>query len=156
MGRNAYNNDEILKSLATSLVVCVPVLLSSLYIIKSHIVFPAPTLMMAAVLGVGVVNFGLTVALEYVRRKIGKLTLPAILGMAGVVFLFVVAESINRFVRDVNFHMLLPVVGVFFLLSLLAIFREKTLVLKLYLAFNALALAVLWGLGSTGKIWLPF
>jgi hypothetical protein len=156
MHRSVQLNEEFFRSATTSLLVCAPSLLFCVYIIRSHVAMPAPTLLMAALLGVGVLNFVLTVALEYVRRRIGRLTLPAILGMAAVVFLFVLAESMNRFVRDFNYQWLLPAVGAAITLSLLAIFREKALALKIYLAFNALALAVLWGLGSMGQVWMPF
>lgn len=146
----------LFKSLVTSLLVCVPSFCFSVYIIETHISWSAPALVMAAILCVGVFNFGLTVALEYCRSKLGPLTLPAMLCVAAVVLLFVIAESFDRFVDKIDYGWLLPAVAVGLALSTLAIFKERVLALKLHLAFNSLALAVLWGLGATGKISLPF
>jgi hypothetical protein len=156
MNRILRVNEEAVRSLMTSMLVALPCLMMAWSIIRMRITWSAPATVMMAILCLGVLNFVLTVGLEPVRRRIGGLTLPAILASSSVVFLFVLAGSFNRFVQDVNYQWLLPVVGMCLILSLLAIFRERILALKLYLAFNALSLSVLWGLGATGRVWLPF
>ena len=46
--------------------------------------------------------------------------------------------------------------GAILLLGACAIFREKKLLLKSYLAVNCVAMALLWSLGNADRIYLPF
>ncbi|MDD9900260.1 MAG: hypothetical protein OXT65_04715 [Alphaproteobacteria bacterium] len=148
--------DQLFKSMLSSLLVCVPTFCLSVYIMEArHFVWPA-ALTMLAILGLACGNFALVVFLEHYRKNIGGLTLHALLGAVAVVFIFLVVSGINRFVKDFGYDWLFPVIAVYLVLSFLAIFKEKVVLLKLHLGINSIVVAILWTLGTTDKITLPF
>jgi hypothetical protein len=153
---NRVQKDDMLKSLVTGLLVCVPSFCLSVYIMETRINWPAPAVITAAILCAAAANFALIVFLEYYRRRLGALTLPALLTEVGIVMLFVIAGSINRYYADFGYGWLAPLVAFYLCLSTLAIFREKTLLLKCHLGLNAVMLAVLCSLGAADRIALPF
>lgn len=148
--------ENLIRSHATSMLVCVPAFCLSVWIMETYIPWPSPALVMTGVMGVAAVNFLLIVALERWRSRLGTLTLPALLGAVGIVMLFMIAQGVNRFYMDFGYGWLLPAVVFYMMLSSVAIFRERFVALKCYLALNAVALSVLWGLGAADKVALPF
>lgn len=156
IAKNTANKDELYKSLVTSLLVSVPSFCASLYFMEAKIVWDSPSLVVTFLLGFAVANFASIVILEHYRSEIGKLTLPALLSAVGLVFLFVIAEAINRFFLDFGYNWLFPVVLLALGLSFIAIFKEEKLALKCQLAFNSVAVAVLWALGVADKVAIPF
>jgi hypothetical protein len=156
VSRKQPETEDLFKSVVTSLFVSVPCFCAAIYLMQTHIAWEAPTVVMAAILCMGVVNFALTVSLEYMRSRLGRLTLPALMGVAAVTLMFVIAQSINDYARHLNYKWLLPAVAVCLALTGIAIFRERAFVLKLQLALNSLVLAALWGFGASGKLHMPF
>jgi hypothetical protein len=82
--------------------------------------------------------------------------MPALLATCGLVLLFALISGVNRFYPEVGYHWLFPIVALLITFKYLAMFKERNLALKFYLAINIIALAALWGLGKADKIALPF
>jgi hypothetical protein len=148
--------DEMLKSLLVSLAVCLPAFCLAVWLIEKPVAWTSPPLVVLCILGLTAANFATIIFLEYYRASIGRLTLPALLGAVAVVLLYMIAQSMDRFVHDIGYNWLFPAVACFLLLSACAIFRERQLLLKGYLALNTVAMAVLWGLGDMDRMTLPF
>jgi hypothetical protein len=157
MADRKTGKDEILdSSVITSLIVSVPSFCMALYVVEARISWDSPGLIVFFILGLAVANFAAIVFLEQYRASIGKLTLPALLSGVGLVLLFVVAEAVNRFYRDLGYEWLLPAVILALAISFVAIFRERKMALKCQLAGNSVAAAVLWSLGMADKMAMPF
>lgn len=150
------DNAEILASIFVSMLVCLPAAACTAFLLKGHVTLQQPQILMLAILGVGIADFVALVWLDGYRRSIGPLTLPALAGCTGLVLLYLMTQGVNRFFSDFGFGWLYPIA----LLALggcyLAIFREKTTLMKLYLGLNGIALTVLVCLGHADKISLPF
>lgn len=147
---------ELRLSIAASLAVCLPTFVLSVWLMEAKIAWSHPSLIVVAILALAALNFGAIVVLEYYRSSIGSLTLPALIGTVSLVLMYMIAEGINRFFRDFGYDWLFPAVVLVLGLSLLAIFKEKQLLLKLQLAANSLAIAVLGALGAADKVAMPF
>ena len=150
------NQDNLIVSLLTSLAVSVPAFCATIYLMESNLSWNTPALVTLVVIAVAAANFATIIALEHFRANIGTLTLPALLATVGLILLFVMMEGINRFFYDFGYRWLFPVLVIALGLSFLAIFKEHKFLIKCQLGFNSMALAVLWGLGVTGKVALPF
>ena len=150
------DTDQLLKSLIVSLAVCIPSFCLSVYLMEANLQWTQPGLITTAILGLMIGNFIMVVVLEQYRHKLGALTFPALLAAIALVMLYVMTGAINRFADNLGYEWLYPVVLSVLLLSYLAIFKEKTLLMKCQLGFNGIALTVLWCLGAADKIALPF
>ena len=156
MRQEESQQHDLVKSVITSLLVCVPTFCASVWVMEAKPLWTTPAVTMLVILGMTAANFAALVFLEHYRTRIGGLTLPTIVGAVGIVVLFVIAESLNRFVRDFGYDWLFPVIMIYLLLSFVAIFREKVVMLKLHLSLNVVVIAILWTLGAADKIALPF
>lgn len=150
-------NDNLLKSTTASLGLCVPSLCLCVYLMQTRVDWAHPAMTAMVALSVGALNLGVIVALDPVRRELGRLTMPALLSTVAVVLLYTMTEAINRFVQDIGYTWLFPLVVATLAVSFMAIFIEGKVPLKFLLAVNALTLATLWGLGVSGRLSaLPF
>lgn len=152
----SLKNDNLLMSMVTSLGVCVPSFCASVWLMETQVDFSHPALVAMGILGLAVINFGVIVMLDKYRARLGALTLPALLATVGVVLLYMMAEAINRFVADFGYQWLFPFVAGVLGLCLVAIFREQRLILKCQLGVNGIGLAVLWTLGASDRLAMPF
>ena len=150
-------HDPFLKSLPASLGLCVPSLCLCVYLMQERIDWAQPAITAMVTLAVGLANIGVIVALDPVRRELGRLTMPALLLTVSVVLLYTITEAMNRFVQDIGYTWLFPLVVITLGVSFIGIFAEAKISLKFLLAINALTLAILWGLGVSGRLSaLPF
>lgn len=156
LANKAGLKDDRAKHLVTSLLVCLPGVIVSGWLIEARVLWSAPMLVTMGVLCAGVANFSIAFGLERMRSRLGVATMPSLLGVAGIVLLLAICGAVDRFVYHFGFEWMIPLVGLCLAYNLYAVFREKILLLKLHLVCNSLALAVLWGLCDTGKVALPF
>lgn len=141
---------------ATSLFIAAPCTFLSAYLMPKHVTFSEPWLWVFGILGLMAVNLLGAMLLEPATSRIGRLTIPALLGYVGVVILFIVAQTLNRFISHLGYEWLFPFVLMAQALCYCGIFRERHLLLKSLLALNGLALTVLWCLGAADRVALPF
>ena len=146
---------DVLKSMLTSFLILSPSLLLWVYLMGNQVYLPYPYLVVYAILFWAVLDFIIVIRIE-LYRPLGALTIPAFIGVISTTLFYVIAESINRFFEKLGYEYLTPVVAIAVLLICVATFREKNVVLKVYLSLNIMMLAALWVLGNTNKIMLPF
>ena len=102
------------------------------------------------------VNFAAAIMLEPYHRYFSGLSLPAILTMVAIVFLYMVIESLKPLFPHLSFGWLTPFVVAGVGVVYAAIFREKNIPLKCLLSLDSVALMFLWALGAADKFTLPF
>ncbi len=149
-------SDELIRSYLISFGISLPSLAVSVYLTQFRITWWEPHVIFAGILFVSVINFIALIFLEEVRSRIGKLTIPMLLASVSLIFLFVLIEGVNRFYPLFGYKWLFPVIALVIIFKYLAMFKERNLALKFYLAINIIALSALWGLGQADKIDLPF
>ena len=103
-----------------------------------------------------VFDFTTVVFIEQYRRELGATTIPALLATIFIILLFVIAASLNRFFQHLGYEYLAPFVFATVLLTYVAIFLEKNMVLKSYLSINSIALILLWVVGNSDRVIMPF
>lgn len=122
----------------------------------SHVPVQYAYFVVCTVLLLAVLDFATVVFIEQYHKRLGKLTLPSLLAAIAVIFLYMVMESFNRFFEQLGYGFLTPLVVIVVLMIYAAIFMEKSLLLKSYLGINSVALALLWAMGASDKITMPF
>ena len=147
---------ELVKSYVISLLITIPLLALSVLIYQYHAGWKAAHLIFWSILFVSIGNFLAIMMLEQFRSQMGSFTLPALLAACGLVVLLTIVEGVNRFIPVLDFHWLYSVISVAIIFKYLAIFKERNLALKFYLAVNIIAMAALWNLGADHKVSLPF
>lgn len=150
------NDKDLIRSHIASVAVCIPSFCLAVWLMESKVSWDHPSLLVMAVLGLALANFVAAVALDQLGKKGGALTAPALLASAGVALLYIISESINRFFMEIGYNWLLPCVIAVLLLCSSAIFRERMILIKVQLACNLVAVAVLWTLGVADKVAVPF
>lgn len=153
---DGHSHSDLWKSALISCMVGVPVFCLSVFIMESKPFWASPALTMLAILGMTAANFAAIIFLEYYRSRLSRLSMPVMFGAVGLVLLYIIAESVNRFILDFGYDWLFPIVAVYLLASFIAIFSEKLVLVKLHIGINAVVIAVLWTLGAADKIALPF
>ncbi len=107
------------------------------------------------ILLLAVFNFTTVVMIdEYDNIK--RLTIPALVTATAIIFMFIIAESLNRFLMQMGYSYITPFLFIVNLFTYVAIFREKNYVLKLYLSLNTIALYILWAMGCAETFTTPF
>lgn len=147
---------EVALPFITSLMLAGPCTVFSVLGMHKHISFDEPWLWMLCILGLGAVCILAAMMLEPVSRSIGRLTMAALLGYVTLVLLYVLAQTLNRYISNLGYEWLFPFVIAAQGLCYCGIFFEKHLYLKTVLGLNGLALTVLWCLGVADKVALPF
>lgn len=147
---------EYIRHLTVASALSVPALIVVFELLDHRANWSMPDAWTLAMLGIALCDFVAVVGLEPFRRKLGDLTLPMLLLTVGMALLFVLTYGINRFVADIGFGWLYPAVLVALCSFAIAVFMERNNVLKVALAVNAVALAVLWNLAYSDKLILPF
>lgn len=150
------SSQDLIKSYVISLVISVPLVAATIYLSQFTTEWPLAHLIFGGIMFISVLNFIALVFLEEIRNRIGKMTIPALLAAIALVLLLVIFEGIHKFMPDAGYQWFFPIVAFIIVFKYLAMFRERNLALKFYLAMNILSLAVLWGLGKADKIDLPF
>jgi hypothetical protein len=153
---DAPDKAHLLASTFVSLLVCLPAIAFTAYMLDGHVALEEPQILMLLIMALGIADFAALVTLDGYRRRLGPLTLPALAGSAGLVLLYMMMQGINRFSEDFGYAWLYPLALAGLVVSYLAIFGEKTAVMKVFLCVNGLALSVLTCLGHADKIILPF
>ncbi len=145
-----------IKSFFINFFVLVPFVLTGFYLVENRTPLPYPYIIGYGILLWALLDFIIVILIEPYRRVLGKLTIPAFIGTISIVLLFVITESINRFLKHLGYNLLTPFVVAAIILIVLAIFREKNIALKCYLSLNGIILTLLWALGASDKIAMPF
>ena len=155
--QHELTSKELLKSYVISLAIAIPCLAFTILIMTQfHADWKSAQLIVWVILLVSIANFLTLVALDYLRPRMSSFTMPSLLAACGLVILMTLVEGISRFIPVLDFHWLYPVISVAIIFKYLALFKEKNLALKFYLAMNIIALAALWNLGSDHRVALPF
>lgn len=141
---------------ATSLAIAGPSTFLTVILINKHVALPEPWLWMFGIFGIALVDFLAVVLLEPMRKKLGKLTIPALLSGVTLVLAYTLYTTVTRYVGDGSYEWLLPFTLAGLGICYCGVFREKSLALKSLLALNGLALTLLWCLAAIGKVALPF
>lgn len=150
------SSQELTKSYIVSLLISIPCLALTIYLTQFRLDWWYAHVIFAMILFVSVINFIALIFLEEIKSRIGALTIPTLLATMALILLFVLIEGVNRFYPLFGYNWLFPVIALVMVFKYLAMFKEKNLALKFYLAINIIALAALWGLGAADKIDLPF
>lgn len=147
---------EVVLPFATSVAIAGPCSFLSIALMHKYSSFPQPMLWATGVLVLAAVNIATACMLDSERPRLGVFTMPALLAMAGIVLMYIFAQSVNRYITQVGYDWLLPFVIAGLGLCYCGVFLEKSLYLKVAMALSGLALTVLWCLGSADKLALPF
>jgi len=154
--KHDLSSAELIKSYVYSLGFSIPSLAAVVYLTQYRVEWWSGKVVLSMILFISIINFIALVSLEEYRSRLGTFTMPVLLAACGLVLLFALISGVNRFYPGVGYHWLFPVVALLITFKYLAMFKEKNLALKFYLAINIIALAALWGLGKADKIALPF
>lgn len=141
---------------ATSLAIAGPSTFLTVILINKHVALPEPWLWMSGIFAIAIVDFLAVVMLEPMRKKLGKLTIPALLAGVTLVLAYTLYATVSRYLGENGYDWLLPFTLAGLALCYCGVFREKSLALKSLLALNGIALTLLWCLGAIGKVTLPF
>lgn len=139
-----------------SVLVILPSILSGIYLSENSVPVQYAYFVACTVLLLAALDFATVVFIEQYRSRLGALTMPALLATIAVIFLFIIAESLIRFFEHLGYTFITPVVIAAMLMIYAAIFMEKNMMLKSYLSINSIALALLWAMGASDKITMPF
>ncbi|MEZ0260781.1 MAG: hypothetical protein ACAH80_07210 [Alphaproteobacteria bacterium] len=154
--KHDLSSAELVKSYVYSLCISLPTLAAVIYLTQFRVEWWSGQVVLSMVLFVSIINFIALVTLEEYHSRLGTFTIPVLLAACGLVVLFALISGVNRFYPGLGYHWLFPVIALVIVFKYLAMFKERNLALKFYLAINIIALAALWGLGKADKIVLPF
>lgn len=154
--KHDLTNTEMVKSYVISLAISLPCFGITYYLAYLNRAWPAAHVIFAAILCVSLINFVALAALEEYRSRIGSFTVPVLVAASALVLLVFILSAVNRFVPQIGCQWAFPIIAFVIVFKYLALFKEKNLALKFYLAMNIIVLATLWGLGEHGKIVMPF
>lgn len=124
----------------------------SFYILQSHIDWWVPSLITMIFLALVGLNFLALAAADQNRQDVGKLTIPALVAFIFLSVVYLLAETVDRFVFDFGYDWLKPVVGLYAVFCAAAVFMDRKLPVQLLLAFNGIAVTALWNLCDSGKM----
>jgi hypothetical protein len=147
---------EYIRHLTIASALALPTLIAVFDLMDRRGDWSMPGVWTMALVVIGAGDFIAAVGLEPFRRKLGDLTLPMLLLAPGMVLLFTLTYGINRFVADIGYGWLYPAVLVMLASFAVALYMERNTALKATLAFNAVALALLWNLAYSDRFVLPF
>lgn len=147
---------ELIRSYVISLLIAIPLLALTAAVTQYHAAAGTARVIVWMVLFVSLGNFIALIALEQFRSQMGSFTIPALLTALGLMVIVILVEGVSRFMPVFDFHWLYPVIALGIIFKYLALFRERNLALKFYLAVNIIALAALCSLGADDRISLPF
>jgi len=103
------------------------------------------------------INFATAIMIEPYRSSLSRLSLPTLMSMVAVVFLFIVAGALKlQFFQHLDYIFLTPFVAACEILIYATIFFEKNIPLKCLLSLDSIALMFLCALSVTDKFTTPF
>jgi len=143
-------------SQALSALIAMPSLALGVFFMQSHFTSGAPEQWVIGILGFAAINLLGALALEPHISRLGRLTMPALLGAVAVVLLYLLADVVDRHLVAVNGELLLPFLLPGMGLCYLGIFREPSVALRLLLSLNGLMLALVWCLSAAHDFMLTF
>lgn len=136
--------------------IAAPAIIGSIVLMQWEFNLADPGMWMMGILGFTALNLLVTLLLEPYTSRIGPFTMPAILATIALVLLYLITEALNRFAEKIGYEWLLPFVLAGLCICYTGIFRERSVVLRLYMALNGLMLTLLWCMGVADKVSLPF
>ena len=102
------------------------------------------------------INIATVIMMDPFHHYFSKFTPSAIIGMEAVVLLFIITESLNRFLGHFGYSFLTPLLIACQALIYTTIVLEKSFALKSLLCLDSVAVVLLWDLGVTGNFTMPF
>lgn len=147
---------DFLKSVLVGTLVIIPSVLTGYYLMDNPVPTQYAYFVACSVLFLSVLDFAIVVFIEQYRDRLGRVTMPALLSAIAVIFMFIIMESLNRFIKELGYSYLTPFIAVTILLIYAAVFTEKNMLLKVYLGINSIALMLFWAMGFSNKIMMPF
>lgn len=147
---------ERLGPFMVSLAIAAPALLGSIVLLQWTFDWANPGFWMLGILILMTMDLLATLLLEPYSSALGPFTTPALLASIALVMTYIMTDALRRYFPDIGFNWLLPFVLVGLGICYAAIFRERSVLLRIYLAANGLALTILWCLGVADKVALPF
>lgn len=144
------------KALFISALILIPSPLFAMFMIESKLPLQYPLIIAYTAIFLACADFLTILLIEPYRHRRGSLTMSALLAAIAIIFLFVVSESLNRFVAHVSYGWFTPLVAAGVLLIYAAIFLEKNVTLKCQLSLSSVVLGLLWIAGTADKITMPF
>lgn len=150
------SSTDLIRSYIISMLISAPCLGLTVYLTQFKVEWWYAHGIFAAILVLSFINIMALILLDQAQYDVGRMTIPSLIAVIGLVLFFVILEGLSRFFPWIGYRWLFPVIALALIFKYLAIFKEKNLALKFYLAMNGVALATLWGLGQADKIDLPF
>lgn len=145
-----------LKTHLLSALILTPSALLVFTMVDNHMPVPYAYFVACIILLLAAFDFATVVFVEQYRSKLGALTIPALLATIFMILVYVIASSLNRFFEHLGYAYLDIPVMIVLLSVYAATFREKNTLLKWYLGLNAVGLALLWAMGVSDKVMMPF
>jgi hypothetical protein len=145
-----------LKSTLLSVLLILPSALLGRYLFGNVMSVQYSYYVVCTILILAAFDFATVIFIEQYRRSLGILTIPVLLATIAVILMFTIMESLNRYFNHLGYTFLTPFVLVTILLIYAALFLEKNIMLKAYIAINSVALVLLWITAVTGRVVMPF
>lgn len=147
---------RILLSVGTSLLVLLPSLATGWCLLNDSLPLQSALKVSCLILFLASINFAAAIMLEPYRSHFSRLSPPAMIGMAAIVFIFIMLEAMKTYFPSIGYSLLTPFVIASGVLLYVTIFRERSLPLKCLLSLDSIALMFLWALGASDKFTMPF
>jgi len=147
---------QVLTSLAASVLVLLPSLATLWCLQEGELPLQPAMKISCLILFLASINFATAIMLEPYRSHFSKLSPPAVISMAVTVFLFITLEALKTYFPEIGYKFLLPLLLASGGLIYAAVFREKSLPLKVLLSLDSIALMFLWALAASDKFTMPF
>ena len=145
-----------MKSASIGILALSPSLATGMYLLDNSALLEEPYQTVCLILLIAAIDLALLVILDPYRRDLSKLTLPTLISAMATILLFIITDSINRFFEHLGYAFLTPFVIVCVALIYTTVFLEKNITLKFYLSLNSIAVMLLWALGASNRIMMPF
>ena len=142
--------------LTISLIAIVPSTTVGILLKDHNVPVEYAQLVATTVLFLAAFNFATVIFIEQYRNIINRLTIPALIASTAIIFMFMIAASLNRFFPQLGYNYITPFLFSVVLLDYVAILKTKIYTLKFYLSLNTIALFILWAMGTAKIFTMPF
>lgn len=148
--------EDQLLPLTISLIAIVPSTTIGLVLKDHDIPVEYAQLVATTILLLAAFNFATVIIAEHYSKMLSRMTMPALIGSTAIIFMYVIAASLNRFVVELGYHYITPFLFGVILYDYLTILREKIYTLKFFISLNTIALFILWAMGTAKTFTMPF
>lgn len=142
--------------LTISLIAIVPSTTVGILLKDHNVPIEYAQLVITTLLMLAAFNFATVVFVEQYRKQLSRMTMPALILSTAIIFMYVIAASLNRFVIELGYNYITPFLFGTIIYDYLTILREKIYTLKFYISLNTIALFILWAMGTAKIFTMPF